>query len=182
MTRLLIPDAGPLFSLAAGNLLGLLSHFRLGITDVVKEETIDRGLGPKASSEAQRLLSFYNANAAEIEIFQTQVGRDIRALRATTPNYQAPRNVGELSIQSLLIDLQLQGVRPPPVILFEDGWFLRNAQALAKPCIAISTQAFLVNAERMKLIKSAAKARDAIAACRPDAYDDIKSIDMAPPP
>lgn len=58
MTPLLIADAGPLFSLAAGDLLGALEHFTLTVTDVVKEETFDRGLLPHCSAEAQRLLAF----------------------------------------------------------------------------------------------------------------------------
>ena len=62
MSRILIPDAGPLFSLAAGNLLGLLAPFRVGITDIVREETIDRGLLPAASTEAKRLLAYYRTS------------------------------------------------------------------------------------------------------------------------
>ncbi len=169
MTRLLIPDSGPLFSLAAGGLLDLLLHFTVGITDVVKSETIDRGSSAKASAEARSLHAFFQTHLSRIQLLPTQVGRDVQALRAGRSNYKPPRNLGELSIQSLLIDLQLRGVRPPPVVLFEDGWFLRNAPSLARLCVLLSTQAFLVNAERLGLIDSAAAASEAIHACRPGA-------------
>ena len=172
MTMLLIPDAGPLFSLAAADLLNVLAHFRLGLTDVVKQETIDRGKSPLASLEAQRLLAFYKANKANLEIFKTQVGHDLQQMRRKYPDRKAPANVGELSIQSLLIHLQMQDPGETPVVLFEDAWFLRNAAALAKPCIVLSTQAFLVNAERLGLIASAKEARQAIAARRPMAYSE----------
>jgi len=170
MSRILIADAGPLFSLAAGNLLGLLTHFRLGLTDVVREESVDRGLLPDASVEAQRLLAFYNAHAAHIETFATQVGITVRAKRLADPLYQMPRHVGELSIQSLLIDLQLQGSSEPPVVVFEDAWFMRNASALAKPCVLLSTQALLNYAESKGWIASAELARQAITQARPLAY------------
>jgi len=170
MTTLLIPDSGPLFSLAAADLLGVLLHFRVAITDIVKEESIDKGKESAASIEAQRLLEFYSANKARVELFATQVGHDLRSLRKKDPGYRMPRNVGELSIQSLLIHLQVQGIEAPPIVLFEDAWFLRNAEVLAKPCLVLSTQAFLVNAEALGLIESAAEARRAIAALRPTAY------------
>ena len=172
MTMLLIPDAGPLFSLAAADLLNVLAHFRLGLTDVVKQETIDRGKDSRASLEAQRLLGFYKANKANLEIFKTQVGHDLQQMRRKYPDRKAPANVGELSIQSLLIHLQMQEPGEPPVVLFEDAWFLRHAAALAKSCIVLSTQAFLVNAERLGLIASAAEARQAIGARRPMACSE----------
>ena len=37
MSQLLVPDSGPLFSLAAGNLLPLLAYFRVGLSDMVCE-------------------------------------------------------------------------------------------------------------------------------------------------
>jgi hypothetical protein len=64
MSRILVPDSGPLFSLAAGNLLHLLARFRVGLADIVREETIDRGLLPNASIEAQRLLTYYSISVS----------------------------------------------------------------------------------------------------------------------
>ncbi|MBW8832166.1 MAG: hypothetical protein JF606_22685 [Burkholderiales bacterium] len=167
---LLIPDSGPLFSLAAGGMLGVLDHFRLAITDVVKEEAVDPGARAGASPEARALSEFYAARATSIEVFATQVGHDLLALRKTHPGRPAPPNVGELSIQSLIIHLQVSGTEEMPVILFEDSWFLRNAEALARPCVVISTQAFLINAEKLGLIPSAEAARVAISTMRPTAY------------
>ena len=178
MTRLLIPDSGPLFSLAAGNLLAVLSNFRVGLTDVVKQETIDKGHGPHASYEAKQLLKFYNAHKAHITVMPTQVGHELKKMRHANPGCAMPGNAGELSIQSVLIHLQLTGVSSPPVILFEDAWFLRNQRALAKPCILISTEAFLINAEKLELIPSASSARAAISALRPTAYSGIDAIDF----
>ena len=181
MTRLLIPDSGPLFSLAAGNLLAVLSNFRVGLTDVVKQETIDKGHGPYASYEAKQLLKFYNAkkaHKAHITVMPTQVGHELRKMRRANPDCALPANAGELSIQSLLIHLQLTGASTPPVTLFEDAWFLRNQRALAKPCILISTEAFLINAEKLGLIPSASSARAAISALRPTAYSGIDAIDF----
>ena len=177
MRGLLILDAGPLFSLAAGGLLHTLLDFRVGITDVVKEETMDRGLGIKPSVEAKALLSFYKKHRKTIEIFQTQVGTDMRAAKAVNARFKAPPNLGELSIQSLLIRLQLLRNEPVPVVVFEDGWFLRNAPGLPKPHVLISTQAFLVNLQHLGKIKSASKAREDIAARRAKAYSAEMKID-----
>lgn len=167
MTRLLIPDSGPLFSLAAANLLPLLAKFRVGITDVVRTETIDRGMNKNASIEAQRLLDYYNQNAKNIQTFQTQVGVHIATQKARDPSYQCPKNLGELSIQSLLTDLQLKDPGSNPVVLFEDSWFLTHAPSLAKPCVLLSTQAFLEYAEEKQWIPSAIQARQAMETLRP---------------
>jgi len=176
MSRILIPDAGPLFSLAAGDLLFLLERFQVGISDVVRWETIDRGPGPTPSPEAKRLLAYYNKNSAIITTFQTQVGVQIASARELDKNYEPPRNLGELSIQSLLIDLQITAPGSSPVVLLEDSWFFNNAPGLAKPCFLLSTQAFLENALKRKWIKSAEAARKAIASARPDAYNASTSI------
>lgn len=181
MSRLLIPDSGPLFSLAAGNLLFLLAHFNIGITDVVRDETINRGNRADASAEAQLLLAYYNQNAS-IQTFPTQVGADLAALGAGNPAYRMPHNIGELSIQSLLISLQMSNPGSNPVILFEDHWFLHNGLMLTKPCTLLSTQAFLEYAESKKWIPSAEQARQAILQSRPGAYAASQTILNAPDP
>lgn len=92
MSRILIPDAGPLFSLAAGDLLFLLERFHVGISDVVRWETIDRGLGPNPSPEAKRLLAYYNKNSAIITTFQTRVGVQIASARELDKKLDRCRN------------------------------------------------------------------------------------------
>src|SRR5688572_5402475 len=105
MIRILIPDAGPLFSLAAADILAVLLSFRIAITDVVKQESIDKGSLPRASIEAKRLWSFYQANSGSIELRETQFGKLLAQARAADPSIRV-RNAGELSIQSLLIELR----------------------------------------------------------------------------
>lgn len=175
MRPILIPDSGPLFSLAAGDLLGLLLKFRSVITDVVKEETIDCGILPGASTEAARLHQFYTSNEGAIQIRPTQVGHSIQHLRQANPNAPLPPNAGELSIQSLLIELSVSK-GPKPIVLFEDGWFLRNAAALHGNCVLVSTEAFLCNAQSLGLIPSAEEARAAISNLRPSAYREAQII------
>jgi hypothetical protein len=171
---LLIPDSGPLFSLAAGDLLDLLLYFRVAITDIVKEETIDRGCRPGCSVEAGRIHRFYSANAKSVEIRATQVGYLLSQQREVNQKVCLPQNAGELSIQSLLIDLRLEN--QPAVVLFEDGWFLRNLLSMPATCVLLSTEAFLINAQKLGFIRSAAEARQAIAQLRPSAFSDPKII------
>lgn len=165
---LLIADAGPLFSLAAGDLLWVLERFSFAVTDVVKEETFDKGLLPNCSMEAKRLIEFYQRHGAHIQVIPTQVGTLLEARRKMDPNYKQPRNLGELSIQSYLIELKVSQPNANPIVLFEDAWFTDNAPSLATG-ILTSTQAFLLNLQKLKIIKSASKARAAIANLRPDA-------------
>lgn len=179
MTRLLIPDAGPLFSLAAGNLLHLLARFRVGITDIVHDETVKRGRSANASNEARNLLAYYKAHSANITTVPTQVGAIVAARKATDPRFQPPANLGELSIQSFLIELQMTTPGASPVILFEDSWFLRNAQSLQKPYLLLSTQAFLEYAQEKQWIASAGQARNAIMQARPYAYKDSVKMPAA---
>ena len=169
MSVVVISDAGPLFSFAAGDLLSILLRFPLVVTDVIKEETFDKGLLPGCSIEAQRLLSFYNQHATNIQVIPTQVGHTIRSARQADPKYQQPRNMGELSIQSYLIDLYAQKSPINPLVLFEDNWFFERQSAFPNFGTLISTEAFLRNAEQLKIIKSAVEARKAINAARPNA-------------
>lgn len=154
MTRrrgaLLIPDAGPLFSLAACRHLEVLLNFECAITDVVWRETAGRAGAPAASAEASAIAAFLAAHP-EIEVRETQLGR-------LTQGSTALRNVGELSIHSLLIELRAEEPDFAAVVLFEDRWFERNIAHLPRGVTLIGTTAFLEAAQRLGLIASAAQA------------------------
>lgn len=95
MRRLLLPDAGPLFSFAAGELLDVLLNFDLVISDVVKMETIDRGSAPPTSYESAWLAEFYEAHRQRIQIEPTQlgqlIGRSALKPHALSPQPRRPR-------------------------------------------------------------------------------------------
>ncbi|MBK7005734.1 MAG: hypothetical protein IPH37_11815 [Burkholderiales bacterium] len=173
-----IPDSGPLYSLAAGDLLGILERFPLRITDVVKQETIDKGCLAGCSPEAQRLLQFYNRHARHIRVVPTQVGAQLESSRQGNPNFNQPRDLGELSIQSHLIQIHALNEPILPMVLFEDSWFFENRAGLPKSCILISTEMFLRNAEKLQIIHSAQKARQAIHTARPNASLFCCNIDL----
>ena len=107
----------------------------------MRDETINRGHRADASPEAQSLLAFYNAHASFIQTFTTQVGSKLAAYQATDPDYRTPHNLGELSIQSLLIDLQMRSPGDNPVVLFEDHWFLSNSALFVKSCTLLALNA-----------------------------------------
>jgi len=175
---LLIPDAGPLFSLAAAELLHVLLHTQLVVTDIVKEETFDRGKLSGASVEAITLRAFFVKHTKDIHIQETNVGRLLKLARRVDPSTKVP-NIGELSIQSLLIDLRASNPAARALVLFEDAWFIRNAVAMPRNCTLISTSAFLVNLQLAGLIPSAAEAAARIRGLRPTFSSEIATIDRA---
>jgi hypothetical protein len=160
--RILIADAGPLFSLAAANILPALLHFPLSITDVVKGETIDKGRLRGASPEAVALHRFYQEHRARIEIRETQFGVLLAAAKRGNPKAKT-RNAGELSIQSLLIELSQGPGTWEAAVLFEDAWFTRHAVSFPPHCRLIGTTAFLRILEALGLIPST---QDALARIR----------------
>ena len=178
----IVPDAGPLFSLAPGDLLGILERFPLVLTDVVKEETVDKGLLPGCSFEAQRLLAFYERHSRHVQVVETQVGAQLRRHRRSDPKFVQPRDLGELSIQSYLIQLHDLNPSVRPMVLFEDSWFFEIRAGLPKSCLLISTEMFLRHAERLKIIHSAPLARLAIQAARPDASLFCCEVDLGQKP
>jgi len=165
MRPLIIPDAGPLFSLAAADVLSALLHFPVIITDVVKQETIDKGALVGASLEARRLHAFYLANRNAFEVRQTQFGSLLAMANRANPRARI-RNAGELSIQSLLIELTHDPSPWEAALLFEDSWFIGHATSFPPNCRLVSTSAFLEILERLGLIASAQTALNVIRSTR----------------
>ena len=147
---LLIPDSGPLFSLAACRQLDLLLNFECVVTDVVWRETAARAASPKASMEARAIATFLAAHP-EVTVRETQLGR-------LTAEAAGVRNLGELSIHSLLIELRDLDDRFEAVVLFEDQWFTHHRAHLPRGVTLIGTLAFLIGAEDLGLLTSSEQA------------------------
>lgn len=148
----------PLFSLAAGGLLDVLLNFEFVITDVVKMETIDRGLLPNASYESTELAKFFEQHEKFIRVESTQLGQLIDVPKA---------HAGELSVQSMIIDLAGRAPVISSALLFEDRWFIKNRRSFHPSCTLMTTLAFLRYLEGDGLIPSAAQAEMGIRLRRP---------------
>lgn len=158
MPRVIIPDSGPLFSLAAGGLLHILLNFDIHITDVVRSETIDKGNGGNPSEEAKALLAFFSKNSLKIYTIETQLGKDLKAGRAN----RNALDLGEISIQSYLINYGLKPGDEVPIVVFEDAWFKNNEPSFYKGCLLLSTVDFLGLLKSMGCIPSVDAALGAI--------------------
>ena len=158
-STLLIPDAGPLFSLAACDCLGLLLNFECAITDVVWRETAGRAAAQSASMEARAIAEFLLRHP-QIQVRETQLG-------ALTAGTSKVRNLGELSIHSLLIDLRSAAPAVNAVVLFEDHWFSHRLAHFSAGGTLIGTASFLIAMEALGYLPSADDAIQAIRQRRP---------------
>lgn len=172
LVRIVLPDTGPLITLAQADSLDLLLAFnpgkvRIVLTDLVEFEcTRHRSDHP----DAQRIADFLQRNAHRVEIQSTVYGQQVisgtRSYEAfqSDPKLQAAyaaaglkpppgpvADSGEVSISGYVHQLIGQPPGPPCLIIAEDDYFLRASPgALPGNARIISTMAYLLELERLE--------------------------------
>lgn len=145
----LLPDAGPLITLAYAGALDVL--FKPGWTvmlvDMVLHE-VTRNPTPTCSKLAAWVAS------ARIPVLQTRAFDHFRQAMSENPPVRV-RNLGELAIQEAMNEFALK--RPPKtgVFLFEDHKIARASFMVPDNCQKVSTRAFLFFLEQRGWIESA---------------------------
>lgn len=170
--RVVLPDSGPLISLACADALDLLLSFhervRIVLTDVVEFEATHRS---DDLPDAAAIRQFIERNRDRIEVMPTTVGslalEDIRRRRLEGQPAGLPRDIGELSITSFVIAMRTANPGDPTLVILEDDWFESNTYALPGNLHLLSTSAWLDGLEQLKVIESAAEMRARIQAVRP---------------
>jgi hypothetical protein len=170
--RVVLPDAGPLISLASAESLDLLLSFResvrIVLTDVVHFEATHRS---EDLPDAQAIVQFLEANPDRIDIIPTTVGSlalaEVRRKQQAGMPASLPRDIGELSITNFVISLRTANPGEPTLVIVEDDWFAANAYAVPGNVHLLSTSAWLDALEELKIIDSAAEVRSRIQARRP---------------
>ena len=170
--RVVLPDSGPLISLACADALDLLLSFhervRIVLTDVVEFEATHRS---DDLPDAAAIRQFIERNRDRIEVMPTTVGslalEDIRRRRLEGQPASLPRDIGELSITSFVIAMRTANPGDPTLVILEDDWFESNTYALPGNLHLLSTSAWLDGLEQLRVIESAAEMRARIQAVRP---------------
>jgi hypothetical protein len=149
---LLLPDAGPLITLAYADALDLLLKpgWALALVDMVLHE-VTRNETPTS----QRLGAW--ANQQGIEVLSTQVSAWYEALCSKTVERPRKANLGELAIQEVMNGLALESPARTGVFLFEDHKIARASFLLPDNCRKVSTRAFLTFLEQQGWLSSAAE-------------------------
>lgn len=174
MTRpisVVLPDIGPLISLAAGGALDLLllarEDVRIVVTDMVHFEATHRA---DEFADGVAIASFLAKNEGRIEVFPTTVGQfalpELKRRLAAGDQISMPQDLGELSITNFVISIH-QDPGDPMLVLIEDDWFIGNSYAVPGNVHLLSTASFLDGLEKVGVIPSAAEVRKRIQQQRP---------------
>lgn len=154
--RLVIPDAGPLISLAMADRLDLLECFTVPIAtmDIVKAETLFKEWPGRS-----RLERWFQRNATMIEIiespFMDAYAKAMEQERTTTkPN--ATRGMGDAAIAWYVVNAPyLRTDHATMLVLTEDAAF--GDKVLGRDVHVLSTRAFLQTLQNLEVIASASQ-------------------------
>lgn len=148
----LLPDAGPLITLAYADALDLLFKPRwpIVLVDMVLHETT-RSQTPTSEKIAQW------AQANTLPIRTTRLFQHHQQALVSDPAAARTAHLGELAIQETMNDFALDQPRKTGVFLFEDHKIARASFLLPDNCRKISTRAFLLFLEQRGWLESAAE-------------------------
>jgi hypothetical protein len=146
----ILPDAGPLITLAYAEALDLL--FKPGwpvwIVDMVLHE-VTRNNTPTSMA----IGAWVSQN--KLQLVHTELHQDYFASLAKDTAKLKKSNLGERAIQEALSKLVLRHPETASVLLFEDHKISRAAFGLPENCRKVSTRAFLGFLEQKGWIESA---------------------------
>ncbi len=146
----LLPDAGPLITLAYADALDLLSKpgWPIVLVDMVLHE-VTRNQTPTS----EKLVQW--AAASGVSVRATRTFRHHQQRLAADPAARSA-NLGELAIQEAMNDFALDQPQRTAVFLFEDHKIARASFLLPDNCRKISTRAYLLFLEQQGWLASAA--------------------------
>jgi len=150
-TILLLPDAGPLITLAYADALDVLFKpgWQVHIVDMVLLE-VTRNKTP--TSEA--IATWVKKN--KLHVVPTKTHQHYQRTQSASGGSLRKSNLGELAIQEAMNDFALQEPSPTGVFLFEDHKIARTGFLLPDNCRKVSTRAFLIFLEQKGWLTSAA--------------------------
>ena len=149
---LLLPDAGPLITLAYAQSLDLLFKpgWALRIVDMVLEE-VTRNQTPTSRA----ISNWVDVNG--LQILPTRTLAHLKQMQSSGAAPPRKSNLGELAIQEAMNELALCNPPLSGVFLFEDHKIARTSFLLPAQCRKVSTRAFLLFLEQKGWLDSAAE-------------------------
>lgn len=148
----MLPDAGPLITLAYADALDLLRKpgWPVRLVDMVWHE-VTRNATPTSA----KIADWVKEHAIEVQATQTFV--HYQAVLMNDPARARKSNLGEIAVQEAMNALALASPGVTGVFLFEDHKIARASFLLPNNCRKVSTRAWLLFLEGKGWIDSAAE-------------------------
>ena len=148
---LLLPDAGPIVTLAYAQALDLLLKpgWPVHIVDMLLHE-VTRNRTPTSAA----IAAWVDANTT---VLTTRTMAHYRKQQSGTGPTPRKANHGELAVQEAMNDLALREPSRTGVFLFEDHKIASTSFLLPESCRRVSTRAFLIFLEQKGWLVSAAE-------------------------
>lgn len=148
----LLPDAGPLITLAYADALDLLETpgWPIKVVDMVLHE-VTRNVTPTSEKIGEWVAD------RSVPIITTRTYQYYRTVRETGAGNTRKANLGELAIQEAMNEQALVTPDTVGVFLFEDHKIARASFLLPENCRKISTRAWLLFLEGKGWIESASE-------------------------
>lgn len=155
----LLPDAGPLITLAYADALDLLfmPGWRVALVDMVQYE-VTRNQTPTSEKIRQWIVKNQLPILATqtLDRYQRRAKDALAIADPITPVKPAKKsNLGELALQETINQFALQQPPQSAVLLFEDHAIARASFYLPEHCQRVSTRAFLTFLEQKGWIERA---------------------------
>ena len=148
----LLPDAGPLITLAYADALDVLFKpgWSVELVDMVLHE-VTRNQTPTS----ERIAAWAREN--KLPVLSTKVYRYQQQRASSGEVLQKKSNLGEFAIQEAMNDFALTTAPRTGVFLFEDHKIARASFLLPDNCRKVTTRAFLIFLEQRGWLESAAE-------------------------
>ena len=152
-SMLLLPDAGPLITLAYADALDVLflPGWSVQVVDMVQHEVTRN-----ATPTSEKLAHWFNDGLSnkQITIVPTKIFAHVQQEQPGSLSKKA--NLGELAIQEVMNSFALSTPPQTGVFLFEDHKIARASFLLPDNCRKVSTRAFLLFLEQKGWLNSSA--------------------------
>jgi hypothetical protein len=146
----LLPDAGPLITLAYADSLDLLLRpgWTVALVDMVLQE-VTRNQTPTS----EKLAQWVEPN--KLTVLQTRIYEHYQQSLSARPIPPRKSNLGELAIQESMNNFACEPSPKTGVFLFEDHKIARASFVVPDNCRKVSTRAFLLFLEQKGWLSSA---------------------------
>lgn len=150
---IVVPDAGPLISLARAGRLDLLIALKLPV--YVMDQVYWEATQNKDKPDALAIAAFVASHSGLVHIAATETGANARFAREAGRVGKRQSNLGEAAISEFLTGFEARFVDTAALLIYEDSDFTRRRIIVPDNVHVVSTKSFIYGLQDRKLVDDA---------------------------